>query len=69
MSGLCMHIRNVFTIRNEWFLYAIRNVSQLRNEWFLYAYKKRIHHYGNEWFLYAYKKRIHITEWVVFVCI
>ena len=54
-----------------------RNVFTLQNEWFLYAYKKRIHITGmsgfcmhirnvftlwNEWFLYAYKKRIHITE-------
>ena len=47
MSGFCMHVRNVFT---------------LQNEWFLYAYKKRIHITGMSGFCMHHKKRIHITE-------
>ena len=84
MSEFCVHIRNVFTLRNEWLLCTYKKRIHI-TEWVIFVYTSgKYSHYGmsdfcvhprnvftlrNEWLLCTYKKRNHITEWVTFVYI
>ena len=84
MSDFYVHIRNVFTIPNEWLLGTYKKRIHITN-WASFMYIKETYsHYGmsdcyvhirnvstsrNEWLLGTYQKRINITEWVTLMYI
>ena len=64
MSDFYVHIRNVFTSRNEWLLCTYKKRIHIHGMSDFYVHIRNVFTLRNEWLLCTYKKRIHITEWV-----